>query len=366
MVKDHLGNEYKSLEEMCSAYDISHSLYWHRKKNGWDLEKILTTPVKVHKKSKWTDEEIQILKEKFPIQGANIPELLLCKTRDSIRYKARTYNLKYNSEKTGKSKCYSNWTYEEIEILKEKFPTHGVDIPELTHKKRKAIYSKAYNLRLGYLNKWTDEEIQILKEKYPLYGPDIPELEYRKRSSICAKAEKLGLGNIRSALWTEEEIEILKLKYPLYGSDIPELKRPKTSISSHARKFKIKFLKDEQYKIKYIGKTEFMHCGIYAKIIEYNDNNNIKIMFDSGETKKTTANAFNNKCVGHPTLKTKKNNKGYFKGFITQYMFYTEKQTLYTCECQKCKELYPNEKNKYRFVMNPYQMIEHEKLHKGE
>ena len=40
--KDHLGNEYKSLSAMCRAYGITVSLYRARLKSGWDLETALT------------------------------------------------------------------------------------------------------------------------------------------------------------------------------------------------------------------------------------------------------------------------------------------------------------------------------------
>lgn len=44
-VVDHKGKEYKTLLAMCVAYGINNNLYQNRKKSGWDLEKILTTPI---------------------------------------------------------------------------------------------------------------------------------------------------------------------------------------------------------------------------------------------------------------------------------------------------------------------------------
>ena len=43
---DHLGNTYNSIEEMCDHYNISGELYNYRLRNGWDLEKTLTTPIR--------------------------------------------------------------------------------------------------------------------------------------------------------------------------------------------------------------------------------------------------------------------------------------------------------------------------------
>lgn len=44
--KDHLDNEYSTKLELCSAYGITISAYNNRIKKGWDLERVLTTPVK--------------------------------------------------------------------------------------------------------------------------------------------------------------------------------------------------------------------------------------------------------------------------------------------------------------------------------
>ncbi len=41
---DHLGNEFNTINEMCEHYGIDRFLYRDRKKEGWSLERILTTP----------------------------------------------------------------------------------------------------------------------------------------------------------------------------------------------------------------------------------------------------------------------------------------------------------------------------------
>lgn len=43
--EDHLGNTYPSKAAMCTAYKITNFTYNYRERKGWDLEKILTTPV---------------------------------------------------------------------------------------------------------------------------------------------------------------------------------------------------------------------------------------------------------------------------------------------------------------------------------
>ena len=46
--KDHLGNEFESIQEMCDHYNINRNNYNTRIKNGWSTEKALTTPVNIN------------------------------------------------------------------------------------------------------------------------------------------------------------------------------------------------------------------------------------------------------------------------------------------------------------------------------
>ena len=45
--KDHLGQDYKSLRDMCNAYCISEMTYRDRLKKGWKLKDILTKPTRL-------------------------------------------------------------------------------------------------------------------------------------------------------------------------------------------------------------------------------------------------------------------------------------------------------------------------------
>ena len=44
--QDHLGNHYNSQTEMARAYGLTIKVFAGRKRLGWDIEKILTTPIK--------------------------------------------------------------------------------------------------------------------------------------------------------------------------------------------------------------------------------------------------------------------------------------------------------------------------------
>lgn len=44
--EDHLGNKFRTIKDMCIYHGIPPETYQSRKKRGWELERILTTPVK--------------------------------------------------------------------------------------------------------------------------------------------------------------------------------------------------------------------------------------------------------------------------------------------------------------------------------
>lgn len=47
VIRDHLGNEFKSHREMCKCYGLNDSTFFQRLKKGWSLEKSLTYPTKI-------------------------------------------------------------------------------------------------------------------------------------------------------------------------------------------------------------------------------------------------------------------------------------------------------------------------------
>lgn len=56
--RDHLGNEYKSISEMCMHYKLSDMTFRIRINRGWSLEDALTVPVNRDRKSvKYTDKD---------------------------------------------------------------------------------------------------------------------------------------------------------------------------------------------------------------------------------------------------------------------------------------------------------------------
>lgn len=48
-MKDHLGNEFKTIRAMYLSYGLNESLYYQRKRLGMSLKEILTTPIQKRK-----------------------------------------------------------------------------------------------------------------------------------------------------------------------------------------------------------------------------------------------------------------------------------------------------------------------------
>ena len=81
--KDHLGNEFSSIGDMLDHYGITRTVYGYRKKLGWTLEKILTTPFKVQDEIKDhlgnEYETVHDMASKYP-----------CKTSETYRSRRKT------------------------------------------------------------------------------------------------------------------------------------------------------------------------------------------------------------------------------------------------------------------------------------
>lgn len=155
---------------------------------------------------------------------------------------------------------------------------------------------------------WTKEEIEILKRDYPKYGPDIKELSYIESKKIRHKANKLGLlyRNARST-WSDEDIEILKREYKNYGTKIPALSHYSTSSIRHkAASFGLKF--SNRYEDK-TGEIKTMKSGEKAEIIKYINNRDITVLFDDAITKEHLSYANFKKGILSSTGKSMKSKR---------------------------------------------------------
>ena len=150
----------------------------------------------------------------------------------------------------------SRWTEEEIEILRKYYPIENVDeiIKRLPmHQNKQLIFAKASSLNIPGCSVWLDEEIELLKCKYgkvsikELYD----NLNHRhSEKSIRTKAQRMNFGT--DPFWTEEEKEIVKNNYSKINmNDLLLLLPTKTdnAIRGMAKKLSVKskYYTEEKY-----------------------------------------------------------------------------------------------------------------------
>jgi hypothetical protein len=171
--------------------------------------------------TKWTEEEIEILKEHYlKTSWDELLKILPNRTYNGIMHKANRLGLYRKSYDQTKS---LRWTDEEIKILKEYYPTASWDelFELLPNHTKGAITSKAkdYNdlkrLRCGY---WNKEEDNIIKEHYPMaYWEDLHKLlPNRTHWGITTRASYLKVKRIRNEdpkIWKYYEDAVLKKYY---------------------------------------------------------------------------------------------------------------------------------------------------------
>lgn len=121
--KDHLGNIYPSAKVMCDKYNITISLWRNRKRAGWDLEKILTTPAR--QKQLKTKEAKDHLGNIF----------------NSLEEMLEYYNITYGDYKSRKS---HNWDLEKILTT----------TPKRVSRKCKDHLGNLYNTEREMYNNW--------------------------------------------------------------------------------------------------------------------------------------------------------------------------------------------------------------------
>lgn len=163
-------------------------------------------------KTKFTEVEINILKEKYPIYGTNIKEL---DKYDKSQIEYQAMKLKLKSGLCPRSKA---WTTEEDDIIKTYYSTEGINkcCELLTNRDKNNIMSRAS--KLGYKEKstlesvWCEEDNKFLIENYnKMSKEDIAKTLNRTCSSIGAQANRLNLTVNND--WTKEQLEILKNNY---------------------------------------------------------------------------------------------------------------------------------------------------------
>ena len=168
--------------------------------------------------SKWTKDDIEILKQYYPTEGTRVVNRFSTPHPcTSIREYAIKYNLKFIGSYNPNRK---NWTEEELEIIKKYYAVDGKNIVNrLKDRSLPAIRVKAISLGLCKSHeKWTDEDINTLKEYYPIMGMKVSEkLKNHSLGSIRMMASRYNLKLINREGRKEEIVEYVKNNYNTIG-----------------------------------------------------------------------------------------------------------------------------------------------------
>ncbi len=189
----------------------------------------------------WTEEEIEILKKWYPIEGGDVEKRLDGRTRCTIYAIAHKLGIKAPD---------NFWTEEEIEILKEWYPIEGIKVKSrLKQRTKEAIKGQVIRLDLVAPNSWTKTEIGLLKKYYPDYGTNtVKYIPNKTVGAIKRKANLLGI-SYKKSIFTDKEDEIIKQYYPLEGSCVYKRLDGKTKKQciSRAKMLGISYVNDNKW-----------------------------------------------------------------------------------------------------------------------
>lgn len=219
---------------------------------------------------KWTEEEIEILKKWYPIEGLKVLVRLEDRTKSAIQAMAVRLNIQSPDR---------DWTDEEINILKEYYFIEGNKVKNrLNNRSQGAIKAQVEKLGIKRQCNWTNEEIEILKKYYTKQGINVIKfLPNRSYDSIKTKAYKLGLIKEKYGIFTVEEDEIIKRYYPIEGSNVYKRLSNKSSKQCRGRANGLGITKMRKYKYVYKRKNKY--------VVEFTVNGKVKNFgtFDSEE-----------------------------------------------------------------------------------
>lgn len=144
--------------------------------------------------TRWSEEEIVILKENYPYMSNEdlFNEYFSDKSVSALRSYARDLNL----QKDIHSLKERYWTDVEEELLIKLYPTTDYhELEEIFNKSSSTITARAMKLGVSKEKAWSGEEIKILKESFP-YVKTIDMIELFKdkdKTSIDNKVQRMNL-----------------------------------------------------------------------------------------------------------------------------------------------------------------------------
>lgn len=208
--KEELSNIVNDYYNSLPLYKLSEK---YGRKPKVILAKLRSIGIYENKTIRWSNEELEILKNNYSTTDWDVLLNLL--------YRHNKEDIITKASKLGIKREQYFWSEEEIDILKNSY-FKGLplkDIEKLLNGKfnQRSIATKANKLGIAKIKKWTDEEIDIMKNYYSSMPLDeiCKLLPNRKRDNIIAKAKNLGVKSYEylQKHWSEEDLEFLIFNY---------------------------------------------------------------------------------------------------------------------------------------------------------
>lgn len=189
----------------------------------------------IKKESFFTEEEDEVIRQEYGKTKTKDLAVKLGRTEGSVRCRARMLGLKTR-------KAAIVWSREDIDLLRKKAPTCGVD--ELARlfpdRDKLAVKTKCQKLGIQYKTTylfWTKEEDEIIKKNADkMKWKELAELlPGRKWESVKARANTLGFTHNKA--WSKEDDEWLRSVYNTMDIDeiAKRVGRDKQAVLVHAR-----------------------------------------------------------------------------------------------------------------------------------
>lgn len=290
MVKDHLGKEYRSLRAMLKVYGIGRTNYTTRIRNGWSIEKALTTPSEYNSDTRVKDH----LGQEYNTT------LEMCKA----------YSLEYATYFRRKKKGMST----------EEALTKPV-------KKR----SKAENIT-DHLGKTYSSKLAMTKA----YGIAHTTYTQRIANGMSVKDALTTPGGR-----TQDELKVYDHNGTEFKSRKEMLNHYKISPNTYKNRVKANMSLEEilttppRKKSKsHINEESITTAGQKMKITKYIRYNDITVEFEDGTTREHMKyNSFQKGTIENQNLDT-----GYHRTRVAYQL--SDKTIALYCKCHKCKKQY--------------------------
>lgn len=205
----------------------------YNRDGGSIIGKLKSLGIHERKVYKYTDDDIEFLKKYYPLRRWDLIE------ERFPNFKKNKISSKMSSLGISCDKFYedSRWTDDELDILRDNYlDSTKEEITELLPKRTyESIHAMALKLELKVRSLWSDDEIKILKDNYHHKTPDeiSKMLPGRSRNSVILKANNLKL--VSYINFTDEETDFLVNNWENMSDD--ELAE---KLSKNARSIKTK------------------------------------------------------------------------------------------------------------------------------